>query len=223
MFWMLVRKELRSCWPFALVALLANGWMAISLAVDFESRMLRGLDLFHRWSWGIYDEERLHSWVAAVAILLGVALALWQSVPESQSGVAAFLAHVARRRWRVVLAKVLSAVLLYAVSTWLPLILAMQVVVNSQAPDYPELWSHTLFIWVLLGCALTVYLGFLGACLRASTWSEGPRAVAGLVAVGLGALVAGASPWFGLAIGALIVTDVLALLWALAGFAAREF
>src|SRR3972149_3366007 len=95
----LMRKEIRSCWPFAVPALLAQAWIALPVGADFDSDLLRAFDLW--------------SLVGFVSIGLGVVLGLWQTLAESAQGTTPLLVHLVRNRARIVVAKALSALLIF--------------------------------------------------------------------------------------------------------------
>lgn len=206
----LLWKELRTCWPFAAAALALQSVFSFLLVRQASRNYLHELDR---------DDTVMP--VLFLSFGLGIALGLWQSLGEGFLGTDALLAHAARRRSRVVAAKLLAGTLLQAAAFWLPLGAGLAAfLARTQAP---LLWSDARYLWIVAGGGWIAYLGVLAAGLRGMPWREGGRQLLGLAALFVLVAVAVDGRRFDVAVGALAAGAAFAVAWAFSGFAAREF
>ena len=225
MFRALLWKELRSGWPVAALGLVFFSWIALSIAKDFAPGMMREFDVFTNWTHSrvaFGELGGLGSMLAFFSISFGVLLGLWQTLPESLGGTAAFLVQTARSRERIVSAKIVAACILFAASVFLPAVLGIESVIRNNDWIIPLMWSDFGASWIALACGVIAYLGVLAAGLRGPPWREGFRQLSGLVVVA--ACIAFArSEWaLDLTLGAMAACAGFAGLWAFTGFAGRD-
>jgi hypothetical protein len=228
MFRALVWKEVRDCRLWALVMLLGSGWLAASMAFDFESHLLREIDVFSFRGDTPIDPSRddvLTAAVALCAVLFGAVLGLWQTIPESSSGTAGFFVHLARRRTRVAAAKLAAGLALFGGAVALPLVAGAALMIQRQTWLVPLGWSDFHAVWLTLGCGALAWLGCLAAGLREAPWRRPAEALAGVIVVGAAVMSALAlrDHAFGLAVMMVTATATLAGVWLFSGLAAREF
>lgn len=212
MFKALLWKELRAGLPFALAALLAATLHAAHLVSEAPADPI-----------GIFERSDAVFLPALLAIAFGIALGLWQTVPESSTGTAALLAHMAGRRASVVAAKMLAAAIFFAAALFLPLFIGAATIIARSEWVIPLGWSDTPYLWVLQAGGFVSYLGVLACGLRGLPWKEGFRQLGGLGVALVGVTAGFAVPWLGAAVATLAMTAILLGAWAFAGFATREF
>lgn len=215
MFGALVWKELRAVRLWALVSLIGSGWLAMSMAVDFNSPLLREFDVFR--SHALIDPSRddvLLASVAICAVLFGGVLGLWQTLPESATGTAGFFVHLAHRRSHVAAAKLAAGLLVFGGTTVAPICAAAA----SLGSDF-----HTLRL--MLGCGGLAYLACLAAGIREVPWKRTAESLSGLVVFGAAivAAITVAEHRFGASVAIVAVAAPVAVLWVFSGLAAREF
>lgn len=220
MFRALVWKEIRAVRLWALISLLGSGWLALSMAFDFESPLLRELDVFHyhaSWPIDVSRDDGLVASVAICAVLFGGVMGLWQTMPESAVGTAGFFVHLARRRSRVASAKLAAGALLFAGTVVLPIVIA--------AAWMPFGWSDFYALWLMLGCGALAYVACLAAGLRELPWKRAAESLSGLVVFGavIVAAMAVVDSAFGTSVALVAGAAPVAIVWVFSGLAAREF
>ena len=221
MFGALVWKELRDSWMWGLAALAALSWVAISFIVDFQPGLLRELDIFKSPPGRSSTDVGL-LWIVLTSgsIMFGVALGIWQTVPESAAGTAAMLVHIAQGRRRVVGAKILAALLLFGAALFLPYFVTKELTSWIERTSALPGRLDVLHGYKLLVSGVAVYLGILAAGLRGLPWRQGLQPLAGLVVVAFGVAAALVTNRFEPTLAAVALSGGA---WAFSGFAAREF
>lgn len=223
MFRALVWKELRVAWPVALPFLLMQIWLTASLATDPEDPLLRTFDLIRRGGWFtlpmLMDDYvvPLH----LIAIGMGVLLGFSMTLPESISGTAGSLVHLARSRTRIVLSKMVAAGILYGAAVVAPLAIGVAIMMGPRIDHCPYDASDFSHSAMILLSGAVAYLGALAAGLRGRIfpWRNGliMLSLLGVMALGIGvALERQDLVWMGAVAG-------LAALASFSGFAVREF
>lgn len=230
MFRTLVLKEVRSCWPWALAALVWNGWTMLCALVDFDSLLLQQLDpwvsgarlLDHVFilSWG----SPLYGMVMLSAVALAIVLGIWQSLPESLLGTAPGLLHMVRSRSKLVTGKLVAGLALYSAGILLPVLLGTWAILATAPPFLDLGWSDTWFLWATAALGIPLYGGTLAAGLRQS---RSFRYVLLQALVALAMIVVSATamamPSFALMVGMLGAGTIFGSALAYSGLSVREF
>ncbi len=217
----LIRKELRAGWMFALLAFLAQSWVVVSLLVDFDVKLLRDFDLFGPvLARSPFARVDYAEYPGTIAMFLGLALGLLQTVPESVQGTTPYLVHIAGGRPSVVSAKLLSGAVLFLAAA-LPVLFGFPVAAARDGLGVGDL-AH---LWVVLAACFVLYLGTLACLIRGHRGLvQGlvqQLAIATFVIVGLA--VSLGSPVLGPALVALGLVGSFTLAAAYAGFSVRQF
>lgn len=217
MFRALVWKEIGAVRLWALISLIGSGWVALSMAVDFESPLLRDLDVVRFHPSMAFDASRddvLVASVAVCAVIFGGVLGLWQTLPESSTGTAGFFVHLARRRSRVAAAKIAAGLLVFGGTTVAPIVVAAQAI-----------GSGIDAIGLMLAVGGLAYLACLAAGIRDVPWKRPAESLSGLVVFGavVVAAIAADDEWFGTSVLLVAGAAPSALVWVFSGLAAREF
>lgn len=230
MFRALLWKELRACWILAVLFLLPMSWIVLSMVVDFQSWFLDKLDLFPRWHLSvtpIFESDALLPPVAGLALVFGIFLGFTQGVIEAMTSVpttgtsnAVFLVHTARSRGRILLAKMVAGIVLYASVVVLPMACAAAAVLSANQWYIPLQWSDARYLGIILLSGVVVYLVVLACSSRGQRQGQG---ILGAIVLLGGVILAIFSPWFALAVVALATSAALAVLSAFLGFSTREF
>lgn len=208
----LVWKEVRSCIPLSVAGLL--------FMLVFCGQML---SVAPHEPIRIFEDRETMLVLQMATILIGACLGLWQTLPESATGTAAFLVHTARNRTAILLAKATAGLGLYSLIFVLPLFVTAGLIVARSAYVLPLSWGDTAYLWIILWAGAAAYLASVAVGLRGLPWREGPRQLASTVVFGLGIGLGLQSPFLSWAVALLGATTVVAALWAWTGLRAREF
>jgi hypothetical protein len=212
MFRALYWKELRASWPFAVVALLAQG---ILCATCLEEAPINPISVFE-------EPEILHL-LEILSVGFGFFLGLWQTFPESAMGTTEFLVQTARSRTAIVGGKLAAGLTLMAAALFVPLFITAALIIRRSSYFIPLTWADAAYWGVICWSGGTAYVWAVAIGLRGLPWKEGVQQIAGAAVGLLGIYMALISPVLGWAVAILGVTTVLAAKWAWMGFGAREF